>query len=85
MGARSSYMTQGETMVDLDPGESFERHLEQLLATVEDEDLRTLLREHTDTILECSGGSERAQRSPIQEALRELTDRRVETAKEDSS
>lgn len=70
-------------MVDLDPGENFERHLEDLLATVDDEDLRKLLREHTDTILECSGGSRRAQRDPIREALRELTDRRVTAADED--
>lgn len=72
-------------MVELNPRDNFDRHLEELLTTVDNEDLRTLLREHTDTILQCSGGSERVQRAPIREALSELVNRQPHVEDEDES
>lgn len=70
-------------MVELNLRDNFDHHLEELLATVDDEDLRTLLRDHTDTIVRCSGGSDRTQRAPIREALNELANRRIQAEDED--
>lgn len=65
-------------MTELNETADFEENLGRLLKTVEDEELREILRQHTETILSVAEESTKERRAPLRESIEDLIDKRAE-------
>lgn len=72
-------------MMELDPTSEFDSHVTRLLQTVDDEELRGILEEHEDKIVELGrrGKSHQSDREPIWSAIEKLIEKRIDKEQED--